>query len=252
MVGGPASVLTPGRAVTLVAVLAAVVAWRAGAGGLPDLGLWPDALIVALVLFPLTFSAIWLLLPLAHARGLLAVAAAFGALAWVCSAADLDSLFNVAKLLAYTLLGFWFMRLFEELWWIALVAFVIPWVDALSVWRGPTKTVVEERPEVFDGVAIAFRLSGEPGSANIGPPDILFFALFLSTAARFGLRVAWTFAGMLGFLAITVIITATKDVGLPALPAVAIGFLLPNVDLIWKRLRGTRPTLTSPSRVEEP
>jgi len=30
--------------------------------------------------------------------------------------------------------------------------------------------------------------------------------------------------------------------GLPALPAIAVGFLLPNADLIWRRLRGQSGT----------
>ena len=35
-----------------------------------------------------------------------------------------------------------------------LVALVIPWVDAVSVWRGPTKVVVEEKPGLFDRISI--------------------------------------------------------------------------------------------------
>ena len=61
-----------------------------------------------------------------------------------------------------------------------LIALIIPWVDVLSVWRGPTEYIVSEQPSLFDRVSIAFRLPGEEGSANIGPPDILFFSLFLS------------------------------------------------------------------------
>ena len=60
----------------------------------------------------------------------------------------------------------------------------------VSVWRGPTDYVVSEQPGVFEDVSFAFRVPGEDGSANLGPPDILFFALFLAAADRFGLRVA--------------------------------------------------------------
>ena len=45
--------------------------------------------------------------------------------------------------------------------WAALIAVVIPWVDAISVWRGPTEYVVEQQPQVFDEVSIAFRVPGE-------------------------------------------------------------------------------------------
>ena len=58
------------------------------------------------------------------------------------------------------------------------------------MWRGPTEYVVEQQPQVFDEVSIAFRVPGENSTANLGPPDILFFSLFLAAADRFGLRVA--------------------------------------------------------------
>lgn len=193
---------------------------------------------MALVLLPLTFSVPWILLPAAAAREMLPIAIALGVLAVLLHLAGFEALFNVTKLLALTAVGFWFMHLFEALSWVVLVAVVIPWVDALSVWRGPTEYVVSEQPSLFDRVSIAFRLPGEDGSANIGPPDILFFALFLSAAVRFGLRVTWTWLAMVGLLAATLIATTAFDIdGLPALPAVAIGFLLPNVDRLWRAWR---------------
>ena len=151
---------------------------------------------------------------------------------------ELDVLFNLAKLFALICLGFWFLSWFENVMWAALVAVVIPWVDAISVWRGPTEYVVAQQPQVFDNVSIAFRVPGEDATANLGPPDILFFSLFLAAADRFGLRVAWTWLAMTALLGATLILTATTDVdGLPALPAICIGFLLPNADLLWTALR---------------
>ena len=236
--GGAAAVLSARRTAALAAVAAAIVAWDAGAGALPNVGRWPDVLVVALVLLPLTFSVPWIALPTAAARGILPIAVALGVLAVLLDLAGLGSLFNVVKLLALTAVGFWFMRLFEALSWVVLIAAIIPWVDALSVWRGPTGYVVSEQPNLFDRVSIAFRLPGEEGSANIGPPDILFFALFLAAADRFGLRVPWTWLSMVGLLALTLIVTTVFEIdGLPALPAIAIGFLLPNADLLWKAWR---------------
>ena len=151
---------------------------------------------------------------------------------------ELDVLNNFAKLFALICLGFWFLSWFENVMWAALIAVVIPWVDAISVWRGPTEYVVEQQPQVFDNVSVAFRIPGEDSTANLGPPDILFFSLFLGAADRFGLRVAWTWIAMTALLGATLIVTATTDVaGLPALPAICIGFLLPNADLLWTALR---------------
>ena len=163
---------------------------------------------------------------------------ALAALAVLLHFTELDVLNNLAKLFALVCIGFWFLSWFENVMWAALIAVIIPWVDAISVWRGPTEYVVEQQPQVFDTVSIAFRVPGEDSTANLGPPDILFFALFLAAADRFGLRVAWTWFAMVALLGATLIITATTDVsGLPALPAICIGFLLPNVDLLWTALR---------------
>jgi hypothetical protein len=205
---------------------------------LPNVGRWPDVLVVSFLLIPASFLVPRLALPLADAHGLAAIAAALGVLAVLLALAELGALFNVTKLLALTLAGFWFLRLFEALSWVVLVAVVIPWVDAISVWQGPTDYVVSEQPGLFEHLSYAFRRPVEGGSANIGPPDILFFSLFLATAARFGLRVGWTWLAMVGMLSLTVIVTVALDVsGLPALPAISLGFLLPNADLLWRAWR---------------
>ena len=220
---------------------AALVAYTAGAGHLWSAGLWPDVLFLALVLIPATLALIWLLLPLSRQRGLLVAGVGLAVLAVLLRLAELDVLFNVAKILALVALGFCFLSYFETVAWAVLVAAIIPWVDIVSVWRGPTDYVVSEQPQIFDNVAIAFRIPGEEYSAKLGPPDILFFALFLAAAGRFGLRVVWTWIGMTALLGATLILTATSDVdGLPALPAICIGFLLPNVDLLWRELRPRR------------
>ena len=243
MVRGAPALLGLGwpRALALAGLTTAVAVYTAGAGHLWEAGLWPDVLFLALVVFPATLGLIWLLLPLALARGLLLVGLALVGLAVLLRLAELDVLFNLAKLFALTILGFWFLTYFETVSWAVLVAVIIPWVDAVSVWRGPTEYVVEERPTLFEDVSIAFRVPGEDGTANLGPPDILFFALFLAAAQRFGLRVGWTWLAMTGLLGATLVVTATTELaGLPALPAICIGFLLPNVDLLWRELRPTR------------
>ena len=212
--------------------------YTAGADRLWDGGLWPDLLFLTLVLFPATFALIWLLLPLRDHRAMLPTGLTLAALAVLLHFAELDVLLNVAKLFALVCLGFWFLSWFENVMWAALIAVIIPWVDAISVWQGPTEYVVEEQPQVFDNVSVAFRVPGEDNTANLGPPDILFFALFLAAADRFALRVAWTWLGMTALLGGTLILTATTDVaGLPALPAICIGFLLPNADILWAALR---------------
>lgn len=226
------------RWAALAGLTAALGAYTAGADRLWETGLWPDLLFLTLVLFPVTLGLIALGLPLRAHPAALPAGLGFAALAVLLHFLELDVLNNLAKLFALVLLGFWFLSWFENVMWAALIAVIIPWVDAVSVWRGPTEYVVEEQPAIFDNVSIAFRVPGEDGTANLGPPDILFFALFLAAADRFALRVAWTWLAMTAFLGTTLIVTATTDVaGLPALPAICLGFLLPNADLLWTALR---------------
>ena len=226
------------RWAALAGLTAALALYTAGADRLWDASLWPDLIFLTGVLFPATFALVWLLLPLRGHRLILPAGLMLVALAVLFHVTELDVLNNLAKLYALVCLGFWFLSWFENVMWAALIAVVIPWVDAISVWQGPTEYVVEEQPQVFDNVSIAFRVPGEDSTANLGPPDILFFSLFLAAADRFGLRVAWTWLAMTVLLGVTLIVTATTDVsGLPALPAICVGFLLPNADLLWAALR---------------
>jgi hypothetical protein len=313
---------------------------------LPNLPTAVDVFFVGFVLIPAVFGLVWLALPLRRWRGLAGAAVAFAVLAVVASKADLNVLANFAKLGAATSAAFWFLSFFESALWVALVALLIPFVDAYSVWRGPTKHIISERPEVFTALSFAFPLPGErqvlllwreplaggpaeydvyrvPGgkqndepltdenkngelgyleaeldaqrdyryvivarhpdgrasttiearaddvnegekvggvtssqtaptdvrvesvdsSAKLGLPDLLFFALFLAAADAFALRVRLTWLLMTASFGITLAFTYYLWVnGLPALPLLALGFLLANIDLLWAQLQARRGT----------
>jgi hypothetical protein len=212
--------------------------YYAGSDALWDAGLWWDVAWLALVLIPAVFGVVWFLLPFWPARGLGLVAAAFAVLTVLLSLADFGALANFSKLVTMTLVGFWFLTFFESVLWVGLVAAVIPLVDALSVWRGPTRHIVDEEPQVFTTLSFAFRIPGERDTANLGLPDLLFFALFLGTAARFHLRPAWTWLAMTASFGLTIVLTVAFDVvGLPALPLLSLAFLAANADLLWRAVR---------------
>ena len=199
---------------------------------------WWDVAWIACVLMPATFALVLIALPLRTWRWVGAAGAGFAVLAAILTFADAAVLANFARLAAASLLGFWFLGLFEAVSWVVLVACIIPWVDAYSVWRGPTKQIVSHHEHVFTVLSFAYPVPGEHASANLGMPDLLFFALFLGAAARFQLRVYWTWVCLVAALGITIALTVWWDLsGLPALPAVAIGFLVPNVDLLWRAVR---------------
>jgi hypothetical protein len=151
----------------------------------------------------------------------------------------LHQLANFGKLASMAFAAWTFLWFFEELSWVVLVAFVIPWVDAYSVWRGPTKAIVNHHASVFSVFSFTFPVPD--GNTHLGLPDLFFFSLFLAAAARFGLRVLWTWAALsLSFGATMSLAIWWHLSGLPALPLLALGFVLPNADLLWRRLRGAR------------
>jgi hypothetical protein len=227
-------------------VLAALVVYYAVAEDLPELSDWGDVVVLSFLLIPATFALVYLVLPLWNAHGLLLLSLALVALAVVLSMADFEAAANFVKLFAVTGLGFWFLSYFESLSWVLIVAALIPAIDAVSVWRGPTRHIVEEREEVFSALSIAFPLPGEQASANLGLPDVLFFALFLAATVRFGLRPFWTALGMaLSFGATLALAVEFEVAGLPALPGLCIEFLAVNADLIWAHLRA-RPLPAPP------
>lgn len=229
------------RSATLLgaALLALLVLYYETSVQLWEASPWADVAFLAIVLIPAVFALVLIGLPLRLARGLFPIGVAFGVLAGVLTYAEVGVFANFARLAATTFLGWWFLGFFESLSWVVLVAAIIPWVDAYSVWRGPTKQIVENHAQVFNVLSFAFPVPGERSAANLGVPDLLFFALFLAAASRFGLRVLATWVALVASLGATIALTVWLDLGgLPALPAIAIGFLLPNGDLLWRRLRG--------------
>ena len=233
-----------GRSAAVLAVFGLLVVYYETSTQLWHAGTWWDVAWLVLVLIPAVFSLVLLALPLYRASWLvlLPVGLALALLAAVLTIADVNVFANFARLGATTLLGWLFLSYFEAVSWVVLVACIIPWVDAYSVWRGPTKHIIANHAHVFDVLSFAFPVPGQHASANLGIPDLLFFALFLAASARFGLRVRATFVGLLVGLGLTISATVYFDLsGLPALPGLAFGFLLPNADLLFTRLRRRRP-----------
>jgi hypothetical protein len=342
-VGGTPAVLASVRVRAGAALLALLLAYYVLHSRLPNLPTWLDVVFVGFVLIPTVFGLIWLALPLRRARELLPIAVAFAVLAIVAETGGLEVIANFAKLAAATAIAFWFLRYFESALWVALVALLIPFVDAYSVWRGPTRHILDQRPEVFTALSFSFPLPGErqvlvlwraplageprgydvirvPGgkrndelltdqdddgdvgwleaeldsdrdylyrvvavddgrhavsgvaraedtnegpqrvgptadrraptaleiesvdaSAKLGLPDLLFFALFLAAADAYRLRTRATWLLMTASFGITLACTYFFFLGgLPALPLLAIGFLVANGDLLWRAFRSRR------------
>jgi hypothetical protein len=212
-------------------------------------GIWADVIWLALVVIPVVFSLVGLAVVLSDVRWAVWAGFGFALLDVVLTLMHADVFANFTRLAAATFIAFWFLDFFETLSWVVLVASIIPWVDAYSVWRGPTKSIVAHHAHVFTVLSFAFPVPGKHAAANLGIPDLFFFALFLAASRRFGLRVGWTWLCLVAALGGTIALTVWWNVnGLPALPGISLGFLVPNADLIWHRLRrqpgaGDRPNV---------
>ena len=230
-----------GRTASVLALCIALGVYYVVAESLPNLSLWAEVAFLTFLVIPAVFGLVYFALPLYRAHGLLVAAILVGVLAAVLHLVNLDVLSNFAKLGAVTLVAFWFLTYFETVAWVALVALIIPWVDAISVWRGPTKHIVTHQRELFTTFSFAFPVPGEENTAQLGLPDLMFFALFLGAAHRWGLRTKLTWVAMTLSFGATLALAVAFDIGgLPALPLLALGFLLPNADILWRRLRAEK------------
>jgi hypothetical protein len=229
------------RVAAFVLVAAGVVTWDGVATHVSRVPGWPEIVIIAAGVLPATLALIYLALPLWSRRPIVAAAFAVFLVAAVVTWETHHYLAsNFMKLGTYACGGWMFLWLFEEVSWVVLIALIIPFVDAISVAAGPTHTIVHHHFHVYSTVAVAFVAPAGP-AAFLGPPDILFFALFLAATARWRLRPGWTWLAMTGMYGLTLVLaTATSVSGLPALPFVSAGFLLANGDLLWRRLRPRR------------
>jgi Na+/H+-dicarboxylate symporter len=237
-VGGAPALLSRRRLAALAALVAALAAYYSSAESWWNASLWWDVAWIAGVEIPAVFALVYLVVPLARTRGLPLIALALVAFAVVTTAAGLGTVANFAKLAAVTAVAFWLLSYLEDLALIVVVAAIIPFVDAWSVWRGPTHEIVTQRRHIFTTLSFAFPVPGEHGSANLGLPDLLFFAIFLGASVRFGLRSRWTWLAMTASFGATLAISVAFEIGgLPALPGLSIGFLLVNGDLLWRKLR---------------
>jgi len=226
-----------GRVAALLILLAALFAWFEAAPHMDPLGVWQSVAVVSLVVMPAMFGLVWFALPLCReTRWLLVSFLGLVGIALVCGALDWQVPANFAKFGAVTCVGWLFLKAFEELSWVVLVALAVPWVDAYSVWRGPTHSITEHHAGVFTKLSIAFVVPGG-NEARLGITDVLFFAVFLGATVRFRLRPFATWLLMVACLGVTITLTTYwAGGGLPALPALSIGFLIANGDLLWRRV----------------
>ncbi len=243
---GVAPAVLSRRGAAFAALVAGSVVWYVVARRLDELSLTWSIVIAAAAVVPAMLLLLLVVVPVWNERWTLPAAAVLALVAWGLYAVHIGSVENVCKLLVCTLVGFAFVTLFEELWWVVLVALVIPIADIVSVSRGPTHEIVTHHFGWYEAVSIKFPV---PGNAfQFGPPDILFFALFLAACARWHLRVVPTWIAMTAMYDLALILaSATSAGGIAALPFLSVGFLGANADLLWRSIRRSARSSSSSS-----
>jgi hypothetical protein len=230
-----------GAAALLTAPLLAT-AYFAVAPALWDLGDGDGALLVADGIGLLAIGAtVASLLPAWRARTVqLAALAAAGAAVAALNLAGVGALANVPEALFAAAVGLLLAAALAT----PAVAIAVPlFVAAIDIWSvasGPTSRLVQSGRDPVDLLSFDVPAWGGGSAGGLGLTDAVFIAMFAGWAWRFGLRRRATLAGMAaGLLAALVLSLLTAD-AIPALPLIAAGYLLPNVDRLVRRARPGR------------
>lgn len=157
------------------------------------------------------------------------------------AAAPLALLFvaNAARICAATALALALARHVNSIAVAVLVAAVATAADLFSVLAGPTRALVREGSPALDFLLVVFPTFGYPLGFALGVADFVFLALFVAVARHLSLRPLATLA--LGCAAVLAAMLAGLflQTYLPALPFIALSFLLANGDLALKTFRKT-------------
>jgi len=230
------------RPAALLAATVVALAYFLLAGDLPTLGNGDDAVLVAGLIGVGLVAAVVLSLVAAADEELFPIALLFlGAFMLVAAmdAADAGSSVSAFEAVAAGSFGVMLGR------WLAtpLVALAIPIfvaiVDAWSVASGPSSRLSESGARGSDELSFDIpSWGGDPDAASrLGIVDAIFLAMFLVWAQQFGFRPRATALGMVAGLGAAVILSVTLDRAVPALPLIAIGYWLPNLDRLNDLLR---------------
>ena len=116
------------------------------------------------------------------------------------------------------------------------VALFVAAIDIWSVAAGPSSELFAAGTERVDVLSFDLPAWGAGGAGHLGLSDAVFLAMFAAWAWRDGLRRAATVVAMLLGLVGALGLSLALDRAMPALPFLAAGYLLPNIDRLWTRV----------------
>lgn len=169
--------------------------------------------------------------------GLALVGLGAGLLSGAFTVAEVVPLANLSKALFAAALGMALARLFAEPVVVVAVPLFVAVLDLFSVARGPTSLLARDSSRAGEFLSLYLPAWGGGRAGVLGVTDLVFVAFFASSAWRFGLRRRATAAALVAALPLALVIELALDVVVPALPLLAAGLLLPNLDLLPGLLR---------------
>ena len=121
-----------------------------------------------------------------------------------------------------------------------LVAIAASASDLFSVFAGPTKALVQEDAPILDFLLLIFPTFGYPLGFALGAADFIFLALFVALAGYLAMNPRATL--VLGCISVLFAMFAGLFFGtaLPALPFIALSFLIANGPLICRSFFANR------------
>ena len=144
---------------------------------------------------------------------------------------------NVAEALLASAVGLILARLFAAPMSAVAVPLFAAAIDVASVWNGPTARLLDGGTDRVDPLSFDLPAWGDSGSAgHLGLSDALFLSMFAAWSERYGFRRWPTLLGMVLGLVASPTLSVAFDQAIPALPLIAAGYLLPNLDRIGRLL----------------
>ncbi|MGH2840932.1 MAG: hypothetical protein ACRDKY_08925 [Solirubrobacteraceae bacterium] len=161
-----------------------------------------------------------------------------GLLVAALNAGGVGAAANVFEAMLAAVLGLLFARMLAT----PVVAIAVPlFVAAIDIWsvaNGPSKQLFEAPGDRVDALSFDLPTWGDGGSVGrLGLSDAVFLAMFATWAWRYDFRRVPTIVGLVLGLLASLVLGVALDRAIPALPLIAAGYLLPNLDRIGRVVR---------------
>jgi len=216
------------------------LAYFLAAPALPALPAGDTTVLVAGAIGLLVLAATTLALLPAHDAviGPLLIVLGAGLLMGALNAAGIGAAANPVEALVAGAVGLLFARFLRAPAIAITVPLFVALIDAWSVAAGPTKRLIEAGTAIDDPLSFDLPAWGGGASAgHLGLSDAVFLSMFAAWALHFGFRRRATVCGLVLALVATLVLGVALDRAIPALPMLAAGYLLPNIDRLGRLLR---------------